>query len=347
MDKKELRQLSKGQLIEIIFDLKRKIEEFEHLLKAFDNPHTPSSKKRSKQNTQRDETQNRFPGKPKGSNGGGIQMPQPDKEELVRKDSCPECGKRLGKPYGTYKFRQMDIPEPKFITTQYIVELYKCRCGAEVDAGEELQKGYYGPKITALLGCLKDECLSHGAIANFLQSVYTLPITNVTIYNKLIRLACLMRSEREQIRSAINEGDHATMDETGLRKDGRNGHVWNVSTDLYCLFEYDKSRGAEVAKRMLNHFSGALVTDDYKGYHWHTLHQLCWAHLLREAEEFAEKYDGAKAQHKRLKALYDKARRGSGDKGFKQVRCLCLGTGGYSQMLSSAGWLQDYVFQAA
>jgi hypothetical protein len=316
MNKKELRQLSKSELINLFLNerearlkLEKRLEEIESLLKAFDNPHTPSSKVRSKKNTERDESKPRFPGKPKGSNGGGIQMPQPDKEEFIKKDSCPECGKKLGKPYDMYKFRQMDIPEPRFLTTQFIVELYKCRCGAEVDAGEDMQKGFYGPNITALLGCLKDECLSYEAIARLLHSVYTLPITNVTVYNKLIQLACLMRSERECIRNAINESDNAAMDETGLRKDGKNGQVWNVSTALHCLFEYDKSRGAEVAKRILSNFSGALVTDDYKGYHWYALHQLCWAHLLREAKEFAEKYDGAKAQYKRLKTLYDKARR--------------------------------------
>src|SRR3989344_9028678 len=111
MEKKELRQLSKNQLIELIFDLKAKIDTFEHLLKAFDNPHTPSSKMRSKKNTERDESKPRFPGKPEGSNGGGIDMPKPDKEVKIAKDNCPECGKKLGKEKDTYSFRQMDIPQ--------------------------------------------------------------------------------------------------------------------------------------------------------------------------------------------------------------------------------------------
>ena len=120
MDKKQLRHLSKSRLIEIILNLEECLKQLEQFVRAFDNPHTPSSKKRSKENTIHDD-KTRFPGKPKGSNGGGIAIPPPDKEEKITKENCPECGKNLGKPCDTYKFRQMDIPEPKFITTLYVV----------------------------------------------------------------------------------------------------------------------------------------------------------------------------------------------------------------------------------
>ena len=84
--------------------------------------------------------------------------------------------------------------------------------------------------------------------------------------------------------------------------------MWNVSTKDYCLFEYDKSRGADVAKRMLDKFNGVLTTDDFKSYCWYQLRQLCWVHLLREAKEFAKKYTEAKIQYERLKTLYTKAK---------------------------------------
>lgn len=308
MDKIELRKLSKRELIDIIFSLSKKIDEFEHLLKAFDNPHTPSSKVRSKKNTERDESKPRFPGKPEGGNGGGIHMPPPDQEVEIKKDSCPECKAKIKNPYDYYTFRQMDIPQPKFITTQYHVALYHCSCGADIDAGADLQKGFYGPNVTAFLGNLRTECLSYEAISRFLKETYKLRISNVAVLNKITALATLMSSERELIRNAINRCDAANMDETGLRRDGQNGYVWNASSEEYCLFEYDKSRGADVAKRILDSFKGVLTTDDFKSYHWYELHQLCWAHLLREAKEFAEKYPEAKIQYERLKSLYAKAK---------------------------------------
>ena len=121
MNKKELRKLSKNQLIEIILRQEERLAQIERLLRSFDNPHTPSSKERNKQNTVQDEKTSRFPGKPVGGNGGGIEMPKPDKEEIVKKDNCPECNGKLGKCKETYSFRQMDIPEPRFVTKKYII----------------------------------------------------------------------------------------------------------------------------------------------------------------------------------------------------------------------------------
>lgn len=319
MDKKELRQLSKKQLIEIILQqqdaisqiphLIKRIEELERYIKVFDNPHTPSSKQRSKKNTTHDED-TRFPGKPKGSNGGGIDMPHPDKEEKVTKDECPECGKSLGKPYDFYKFRQMDIPEPKFITTLYIVSLYRCNfCDAEIDAGESLNKGFYGTNTTALIGYLKKEGLSCNAIAELFNDVYNMPISNVAVFDKLTNLTNSLAPKQKQIANAINGYEYAHLDETGLREDGKNGFVWNASTPEHCLFQFDRSRASDVAKGILSDFKGVIITDDYKGYAWHSMRQLCWSHLLREAKEFTEKYPDSMAQYQRLKKLYDKAKR--------------------------------------
>lgn len=315
MDKKELRQLSKRELItmilqqqDIISQLAQRIESLEKFIRTFNNPHTPSSKQRSKKNTFHDE-QTRFPGKPKGSNGGGINMPQPDKEEKIIKDACTKCGKHLGKPSGFYKFRQMDIPEPKFVTTSYIVSLYRCNfCNAEIDAGEDLNKGFYGPNTTALIGYLKKEGLSFEAVAELFNDVYNMPISNVAVFDKLTNLTKSLIPKKEQIEKAINNSKFAHLDETGLRQDGKNGFVWSASTPEHCLFEFDRSRASDVAKRILSNFKGAIITDDYKGYAWHPLRQLCWSHLLRESKDFAEKYPDSMAQYKRLKILYDKAK---------------------------------------
>lgn len=315
MNKKELRQLSKSELIKIILHQQNLISEHEDRIKklesflmAFDNAHTPSSKKRSKENTVHDE-QTRFPGKPKGSNGGGINIPPPDKEEKVTKDDCPECGKKLGKPCNFYKFRQMDIPEPKFVTTLYVVELYKCNfCKAEIDAGEGMNKDFYGPNTTALIGYLKKEGLSFEATAELFNDVYNMSISHVAVFDKLTNLSSSLNPVKESIAKAINKFEYSHLDETGLRKDGKNGFVWSASNPNYCLFEYDASRASEVPKRILSDFKGAIITDDYKGYAWHLMRQLCWSHLLREAKDFAEKYPDSITQYNRLKILYDKAK---------------------------------------
>ena len=79
--KKELRKLSKNELIEIILSYKDRLEKLEHHLKAFDNAHTPSSKK-LKKNTDKKEEKPRFPGKPKGGNGGTRKIPEKINREI-------------------------------------------------------------------------------------------------------------------------------------------------------------------------------------------------------------------------------------------------------------------------
>ncbi len=98
-ERKELRRLSKNQLIDMFLEeqkarqeIESRLKKVEHYLKAFDNAHTPSSKQ-LKNNTKNEESESeddssdeeekkpRFPGKPKGSNGGGIKLPKPDKVE--------------------------------------------------------------------------------------------------------------------------------------------------------------------------------------------------------------------------------------------------------------------------
>ena len=292
----------------MISEHESRIKKLESFLRAFDNAHTPSSKKRSKENSVHDD-QTRFPGKPKGSNGGGIDMPPPDKEEKVTKENCTECGKNLGKPYDFYKFRQMDIPEPKFLTTLYVVGLYRCNfCKAEINAGDNLNKGFYGANTSALIGYLKKEGLSFEAIAELFNDVYNMPISNVAVFGKLTNLIKSLGPAKKSISKAINKFEYSHVDETGLRKDGKNGFVWSASNPDYCLFEYDASRASEVPKRILSDFKGAIITDDYKGYAWHPLRQLCWSHLLRESKDFAEKYPDSAVQHHRLKILYEKAK---------------------------------------
>ena len=74
--------------------LREKLAQFERLLKSYKNPHTPSSKTHKK-NTERDESKPRFPGKPKGGNGGGMELPPPDKVEEHTLDACPDCDGKL------------------------------------------------------------------------------------------------------------------------------------------------------------------------------------------------------------------------------------------------------------
>jgi len=84
-------------------------------------------------------------------------------------------------------------------------------------------------------------------------------------------------------------------DETSWRQEGQNGYVWCFCTpqgERY--YEYDRSRGGAVVKRILGigtgtEFKGTLVTDFYAAYNdLPSEHQRCWVHLLRDLHELKE-----------------------------------------------------------
>lgn len=95
-------------------------------------------------------------------------------------------------------------------------------------------------------------------------------------------------SLKEKVRaSKIVHGD-----ETGWREEGQNGYVWGFFTpEGERLYEYDKSRGGVVARRILGpNFGGVLSSDFYGGYNeFPGEHQRCWAHLIRDLHELKEK----------------------------------------------------------
>jgi hypothetical protein len=141
--KKELRQFSKSQLIDIIISLEEKIEKIERYLKAFDNPHTPSSKqlkKNIKDNESEDNEESsdeekkkpRFPGKPQGSNGGGIKLPEPDKIEEHKLDACPISGLPLGDPIGYRVKTEIDFPDKPIQTIEHRIMQYISPASGEI-----------------------------------------------------------------------------------------------------------------------------------------------------------------------------------------------------------------------
>ena len=128
--KKELRKFSKSKLINLLIierelrlELEERLRKIEQYLKAFDNPNTPSSKKR-KNNTKRDDSKPRFPGKPKGSNGGGIKLPPPDEIKEHTLDVCPISGLPLGKPIGYRKKTVIDFPDKPIQVIEHRIMQY-------------------------------------------------------------------------------------------------------------------------------------------------------------------------------------------------------------------------------
>ena len=82
--------------------------------------------------------------------------------------------------------------------------------------------------------------------------------------------------------------------------------IWTFSTPTESFFVIRKSRGMKVLTEVLTRrFKGIIVCDGWKPYARFTNRiQRCWAHLLRESKEIAEKFEEA-IPLDLLKELYD------------------------------------------
>lgn len=130
----------------------------------------------------------------------------------------------------------------------------------------------------------------------------------------LHKLAAKLKPSMSLLQKTIRGSPVVHADETGWREAGQNGYVWLIPTpNGLSYFEYDPSRGGEVARRILGrNFKGVLVSDFYAGYNdCGNTHQRSWVHLLRDLGEIRKEYaERADVLNwcQRLPALYEAGR---------------------------------------
>jgi hypothetical protein len=308
MDKKQLRKLSKNELIELLFSerearllLEKKFNELERLLKAFDNPHTPSSKKKKKSKPPKKE--GRFPGKPKGGNGGGIRMPPVDVKKEHTLDHCPDCHLSLEDPIKKTVHKQVDLPEKLAVCTEHTVCHYHClHCNKDIVAAKI--EGRYGSRIKSLAARLKEQGLSCQETAATVREMGFPSFCAATVVLIMTFFANILHPVRVWLENEILKAPYIHADETGLRKDGQKGQVWGLFTEQIALLYAEMSRGKQIANNLLGSYIGVTITDGYIGYGDVLFRQRCWIHLMRDFEDLAKKHEGAKPLFTRLKNLY-------------------------------------------
>ena len=285
-----------------------RLDKIEHHLKAYDNPHTPSSKQRKNnvKNKEESEDKPRFPGKPKGGNGGGIDIPPPDNVVEHKLDVCPISGLPLGKPIGYWKKTVIDFPDkPILITEHRIMKYISPATGDIVYAHINLPKGIYGKNLQAITVMLKNLTNSQEKIADFIRELGAPSFSDVEVQNISDKFATILESERKLLLRQLRKMSYVHADETGFRKDGQNGYVWGVFTKTISILTATMSRARIIIKNLLKNFKGVIVVDGYNAYDEFKLKQRCWAHLIREFKDYAKDNQEIQTQYVRLKILYD------------------------------------------
>jgi len=97
------------------------------------------------------------------------------------------------------------------------------------------------------------------------------------------------------------------VDETSIDVQGKTHWLWVFATPAETFVVIRKSRGMKVLVEVLTRkFKGTIVCDGWKPYVRFSKHlQRCWAHLLRESKDLAEKIPEAFPLHGALRKIYD------------------------------------------
>lgn len=307
--KKEVKDLSKSELISMLFYFKKKLEKIERLLHVYDNAHTPSSKKRFKKNAkskgiEKNPDKKRFPGRKAGHKGAGIKLPKPDRvvEHTIDKEGYERVGERVK--------TVVDFPDKPLVVTKHIIYKYLAPSGEIIEPDVNLPEGIYGKNLQSFVGLLKGTFgVSHDNIAVLLKSFQPdLSFCSATSLNITDSLSTALQPVRDQIITEIREAFYCNADETGLREDGQSGFAWTFCNQKNIAYEYDSSRSKQVPHRILGeNYEGFVVCDGYAAYNDYQK-QRCWPHLMGDLKEIVEEHKELEKEMDYFKKLYEKAK---------------------------------------
>jgi len=238
-------------------------------------------------------------GKPSGGQPGHEghtlnTVAEPDR--IIRHEPayCKYCGRPLeGMPYR--KIRKTQIIDIKLVveTTeeQYCEKVCECGCVNNCDAPNCRIK--YGDNLRALVTYLNVvQCVPFKRIAELISDISGQKISEGTVQNILKSNSSKADGAYEEIRRRLESSPVVGADETGAAVGKELHWNWIFQNDLLTYVYQKKSRGQEaIDSKFPNGLPNTtLVTDRHQSYFKMNVknHQVCLAHLLRNAEYLNE-----------------------------------------------------------
>jgi transposase len=259
---------------------------------SFVKPNTPKPKDQARKQPRRKRAKNQ---------NGARRRETPTQTIQHKVEQCPDCRYPLQHPQLALRRQVIELPPPASVE---VIEhqLFKSWCPrccrwhhAQVDLSTQvIGQGRMGVRIASLIAYLRTPLrLPVRLIREYLHSMHNLLISTGEIVELLHRVAEAepVQKAHSALQERVRHSRIVHGDETAWREEGQNGYVWCFCTpqgERY--YEYDRSRGGAVAKRILGtQFKGTLVTDFYAAYNdFPGEHQRCWAHLLRDLHALKE-----------------------------------------------------------
>lgn len=308
----DLDSLSREDLIQLILDLYRQIQELrkenEELRRKDKRSAAPFSKGKRKKNPK---PPGRKPGQGEFSRRqepAASATTQPATEVPVTDTHCPFCGGSLApeEPENASVTDVPPAPEPEV----RLFKIHVCRCrkcgrttrGKHPDVAPE-QFGAtahrLGPRIKATAHALHYE---HGIPVRRLPAILK-ELTGITVTQSAITQDALKQSEGtigaryRELRAEVRQSPVTYTDDTGWRIGGDGAYLMAFDTDQATVYQIRAQHGNEQVREIIpQDYAGTLVTDRFSSYEAEELARVqqhkCLSHLIRNVGEVVESKTG-------------------------------------------------------
>ena len=299
----------KDELVEEVVDKIIEIEKLKRKLRRYENPHTPPSKEVRKNRTNFVSKTGLAVGKKTGYKGATRKRKEPNDFINCFDNVCSQCSKH-NKPKEIREKIYEEIPEPqpvKVVKAEW--GYYECSCGHcwESKPREVPDKGLFGKNMQAQITLLRfDDRLPLRKTINAIERQYKTSLTSKAVYDVTKRVADKITPEYKVIMKKIRRATHLHIDETKIKIQGKTYWLWIFRSKKNIFFVIHSKRNKDVLNEILGyHYKGIIICDGMSAYREYTKYlQRCWAHILRETKEMAERYDNAKPMHHWMKDLF-------------------------------------------
>ncbi|WP_298353218.1 IS66 family transposase [Rhodoblastus sp.] len=280
MNRSDLQQLSKEQLIELVLQLQRPDKNSRTSSKP------PSTDKKEKRENSR-------PGgaKPGHEPHNRRLADNPDEFRDHRPTHCEFCGGAVTADADMEligEYDEIEIPPVKPHVIRHRRFACCCRhCGAQAKAPAPAVATAtpFGPRIHALAIYFKGfQALSYERLRLMFRDAFGLCVSEGALMNMFIRSHARFKIEAEKAKAVLRAARVVASDETGVRIEGTNSYHWVFHCKDAVVHQPDYSRAARVVEETMGgHRPQVWLSDRYSAQQWHgERHQTCLAHLARD-----------------------------------------------------------------
>ena len=304
MDRRELKRLSKNELIRLVLDLSSRVEVLDRERARLRKDSSTSSKPPSS-----DIVKPPAAGPPKRRGRSRDIGAQPGHEKHEREpygpdevdevieyavDDCPDCGGHLrgaGRPGRV--LQQVELVERPLWIREHRAQVRWCpHCRVHVEAalpaGIE-RGGLFGPRLSAFVAYVKGGChASYTTVQSLLGDALGVRVSTGFLAKVVNKAGQSLTAPYDELGAALRNQPWLNVDESGHKDNGNGQWVWCFRAPDYTWFRIDASRGSQVLRDVLGAaFSGVLGSDYFSAYLKYAADcdvrmQFCLAHLIRD-----------------------------------------------------------------